>query len=180
LDGFVSDLTNSPLRKTAFLDAIVCDPPYGVREGLKVLGSRDPGKGKEPIVRNGELRHLQHDYVPPKRPYSFLAMLGDILQFAADSLVPGGRLCFWMPTANEDFSQLDIPTHPQLELLSVCVQVFNKWSRRLITYSRIQGDEEGPPAKRRELDKEETKRATADELNSFRKKYFEGFRPPAP
>lgn len=61
LDGFVSDLTNSPLRKTAFLDAIVCDPPYGVREGLKVLGSRDPEKGKEPVVRNGELRHL---YVP--------------------------------------------------------------------------------------------------------------------
>jgi tRNA (guanine10-N2)-methyltransferase len=58
LDGFVSDLTNSPLRKTAFLDAIVCDPPYGVREGLKVLGSRDPEKGKEPAVRDGELRHL--------------------------------------------------------------------------------------------------------------------------
>lgn len=58
LDGFVSDLTNSPLRKTKFLDAIVCDPPYGVREGLKVLGSRDPEKWKEPVVRDGELRHL--------------------------------------------------------------------------------------------------------------------------
>lgn len=68
----------------------------------------------------------QDDYVPPKRPYSFLAMLDDILQFAADHLVPGGRLCFWMPTANEDFSQLDIPTHPELEIVSVCVQEFNK------------------------------------------------------
>lgn len=58
LDGFVSDLTNSPLRKTKFLDAIVCDPPYGVREGLKVLGSRDLEKGKELVVRDGELRHL--------------------------------------------------------------------------------------------------------------------------
>lgn len=68
----------------------------------------------------------QDGYIPPKRPYSFLAMLEDILQFAADHLIPGGRLCFWMPTANEDFSQLDIPTHPELEIVSVCVQEFNK------------------------------------------------------
>lgn len=145
LDGFVSDLTNTPIRQTPFIDAIVCDPPYGVREGLKVLGNRDPEKGKEPVIRDGVLRHLyvprdlyhycsgalimgyrQDDYVPPKRPYGFLAMLDDIMQFAADHLVPGGRLCFWMPTVNEDFSQLDIPSHPQLQLVSVCVQEFNK------------------------------------------------------
>ncbi|PWW76050.1 tRNA guanosine-2'-O-methyltransferase [Tuber magnatum] len=175
LDGFVSDLTNTPVRRTAFIDAIVCDPPYGVREGLKVLGSRDPEKRKEPVIRGGVLRHLQNDYVPPKRPYSFLAMLDDIMQFAADHLVPGGRLCFWMPTANEDFSQLDIPTHPQLQLVSVCVQEFNKWSRRLMTYSRIQGDAQAPPTRERE-ERNRSKKATADELNSFRKKYFEGFR----
>jgi tRNA (guanine10-N2)-methyltransferase len=40
LDSFVSDLTNTPLRVGRWLDGIVCDPPYGVREGLKVLGSR--------------------------------------------------------------------------------------------------------------------------------------------
>lgn len=34
LDSFISDLTNTPLRLTRFLDGIVCDPPYGVREGL--------------------------------------------------------------------------------------------------------------------------------------------------
>ncbi|RPA99316.1 tRNA guanosine-2'-O-methyltransferase [Choiromyces venosus 120613-1] len=175
LDGFVSDLTNTPIRRTAFIDAIVCDPPYGVREGLKVLGSRDPEKLKQPVIRDGVLRHLQDDYVPPKRPYSFLAMLDDILQFAADHLVPGGRLCFWMPTANEDFSQLDIPTHPQLELVSVCVQEFNKWSRRLITYTRTQNTTHPLPTRERE-GRNDSKKATADELNSFRKKYFEGFR----
>lgn len=41
---FVSDLTNSPVRRAQILDGIVCDPPYGVREGLKVLGCRDPEK----------------------------------------------------------------------------------------------------------------------------------------
>lgn len=56
-DSFVADLTNTPLRAARLFDGIVCDPPYGVREGLKVLGSRDPTKGKEPIYRDGKAHH---------------------------------------------------------------------------------------------------------------------------
>lgn len=56
---FTADLTNSPIRriplskpgstesdgvKGRIFDGIVCDPPYGVREGLRVLGVRDPEK----------------------------------------------------------------------------------------------------------------------------------------
>lgn len=40
-DLFVADLTNTPLRRARILDGIVCDPPYGVREGLMVLGWKD-------------------------------------------------------------------------------------------------------------------------------------------
>jgi tRNA (guanine10-N2)-methyltransferase len=129
LDCFTSDLTNTPLRKTRFLDAVICDPPYGVREGLKVLGSRDPEAAKEPVLVDGVPGHLRPDYIPPKRPYGFLAMLDDILQFSADHLVDGGRLTFWMPTANDEEGEdgaLDIPAHPLLELRAVCVQDFNK------------------------------------------------------
>lgn len=57
-DSFAADLTNSPLRTARLFDGIVCDPPYGVREGLKVLGSRDQTKGKEPVFQNGEAHHL--------------------------------------------------------------------------------------------------------------------------
>ena len=57
LGGFISDLTHSPLRMDRLLDGIICDPPYGVREGLKVLGSRD-GSGKKVIYLNGEAAHL--------------------------------------------------------------------------------------------------------------------------
>lgn len=53
--AFAADLTNSPVRTNRRTwDGIVCDPPYGVREGLKVLGLKDPEntpwlveKGKE-------------------------------------------------------------------------------------------------------------------------------------
>ena len=44
-DAFSADLTNSPIcAGRRVFDAIVCDPPYGVREGLHVLGCRDPEK----------------------------------------------------------------------------------------------------------------------------------------
>ncbi len=53
-------------------------------------------------------------------------MLDDILDFAASSLVEHGRLSLWMPTANDEDVELDIPTHPYLEIVSVCIQAFNK------------------------------------------------------
>jgi len=66
------------------------------------------------------------DYVPPKKPYSFLAMIDDILAFAAETLVDNGRLSFWMPTANDEEEEFPIPAHPYLERVAVCSQVFNK------------------------------------------------------
>lgn len=53
-------------------------------------------------------------------------MLHDILNFAFAMLVEDGRLCMWMPTANEKNVELGLPSHPGLELLSVSVQDFNK------------------------------------------------------
>lgn len=57
LNSFISDLTYCPLREARILDGIICDPPYGVREGLKVLGTKD-GSGKEVVYINGEAAHL--------------------------------------------------------------------------------------------------------------------------
>lgn len=142
-DSFVADLTNTPLRSARLFDGIICDPPYGVREGLKVLGSRDPTKSKEPLIINGKAHHTyvelkfrsyvkllnfsrQEGYIPPKRPYSFMAMLDDILDFAALSLVENGRLSFWMPTSNEEDQEIHAPTHPCLHITSICTQDFNK------------------------------------------------------
>lgn len=65
-------------------------------------------------------------YVAPKKQYSFEAMLGDILEFAAHTLVINGRISLWMPTANEDDVEIDVPSNPYLELVSICIQPFNK------------------------------------------------------
>ena len=57
IDGLISDLTHSPLRSGRYLDGIICDPPYGVREGLKVLGTKD-GSGKKAVFIDGKAAHL--------------------------------------------------------------------------------------------------------------------------
>ncbi|KAI9158837.1 tRNA (guanine(10)-N2)-methyltransferase [Paramyrothecium foliicola] len=171
---FAADLTNSPIRThRRTWDGIVCDPPYGVREGLKVLGIKDPAKSTW-LIEKGIRCGMLPDYVPPKKPYSFLAMLDNILIFAADTLVDNGRLSFWMPTANDEQLEIPIPTHPCLEIVSICLQVFNKWSRRLITYRRLPDEQ----VSRSDLDAYKARQgtgSTADELNPFRRGYFRKF-----
>jgi tRNA (guanine10-N2)-methyltransferase len=154
--GVTADLTNTPLLHSRILDAIVCDPPYGVREGLKVLGHVKERLKYEVILNNGVPAHLQDDYVPPKKPYSFVRMLDDILDFSATRLVDGGRLCMWMPVAGakedpdaapeelekqaaaaaekeeesdgraEEAEEYAIPQHPALALVAESKQHFNK------------------------------------------------------
>jgi len=199
LGGFVADLTNSPVRRKRILQAIVCDPPYGVREGLKVLGSTRAALQEVVYLADSGLpAHLQPNYVPPKKAYSFFRMLDDILHFAAERLEDDGRLCMWMPVAGEvegeeaavavpesdgdamvgGAREYDIPRHPALRLVSVCTQDFNKWSRQLLTYRRV-GDGEvdrgeliGYKAGRLALQSGNGvgSSATANDLNEFRKK----------
>jgi tRNA (guanine10-N2)-methyltransferase len=126
LDGFVSDLTNSPIRKTRWLDGIVCDPPYGVREGLKVLGSTRQDLQKEVLLATGEPAHLAPGYIPPKRVYSFDAMMDDILQFGYEHMVDDARLSMWMPVANDEDMEIAVPSHPAMQLVAVSTQQFNK------------------------------------------------------
>ncbi|KAK7964069.1 hypothetical protein PG988_011043 [Apiospora saccharicola] len=156
-DCFVCDLTNSPVRKARFLDGIICDP--------HMESEKDSRYWALP------------DYVPPKKPYSFVAMLDDILQFATETLVDNGRLSFWMPTANDENQEIGVPLHPCMELVVVCTQVFNKWSRRLITYQRLPDSEVDQKALLEWQSRDQTSEGvTADELNPFRRHYFNGFR----
>lgn len=166
MDVMAMDFTHNAFRNDFYFDAIVCDPPYGVREGLKVLGARDEEKflGKEQVMIDGVAAHLRKDYIPTKKPYELPALLDDLLEFSAKHLHPDGRLCFWMPTSNEDFQEHHIPLHEDLKLISCCLQDFNKWSRRLLTYTRRPYNEKG-----------ESQNIKGVLDDNFRSKYFRGF-----
>ncbi|KAF9363199.1 hypothetical protein BGX34_004663 [Mortierella sp. NVP85] len=142
LDTLVFDICHAPWRKVngGIFDAIVTDPPYGVRAGAKTLGRKDSAKqATEPrmAVDEGVYAHLLPDYIPPTKPYEMSQVVADLLMFAVKNLVRGGRLVYWLPTVTEDYSIDDLPTHPCMELISNCEQAFGQWSRRLITMEKV-------------------------------------------
>lgn len=166
MDLLTMDFTNNAFRKDFSIDTIVCDPPYGIREGLKVCGAKDPEKaaGRENVVIDGEMAHFRRDFIHPKKPYELADLLGDLLQFAAERLPVGGRLAFWMPTANDDFQINNIPQHQQLELVYNLEQEFNKWLRRLLVYTKREG-----------VFGETTNGLKSNGVREFRERYFQGF-----
>lgn len=166
LDVMTMDFTHNALRSDLMIDTILCDPPYGIRESIKVLGARDPAKfeGKETIEIDGTKAFLRPEYIPTKKPYSLDSLLDDILQFSSERLPIGGRLAFWMPTANDENVETIIPLHENLELKYNCVQEFNKWSRRLLVYINRGPDYNGP-------ENHGAKRSTGN----FRDRYFTHF-----
>ena len=165
LDVLAMDFTNNSLRRSFQVDSIVCDPPYGVREGLRVCGARNPERaaGKENLIIDGEKAHLRRDFIPPKKPYQLGELLHDLLQFAAERLPINGRLAFWMPTTNEDSQEHDIPMHQNLQLLYCLNQDFNKWSRRLMVYSKC------------EKASQVSSSADLSKISNFRNLYFNSF-----
>ncbi|KAJ2823150.1 hypothetical protein FBU31_004378 [Coemansia sp. 'formosensis'] len=70
-------------------------------------------------------------------------VIGDLLGFAAEKLVVGGRLVYWLPTVAGEYDPKDLPTHPVLRVVANSEQPFGGWSRRLVTMEKIaplQGD----------------------------------------
>ncbi|OMJ10847.1 tRNA (guanine(10)-N2)-methyltransferase [Smittium culicis] len=142
LGNIVSDITKLPFRDSAFpsINAIITDPPYGVRAGAKKLGRKsgnDPVKSLQ-LVDGGEIpNHLRQDYYPPTCEYEMSNVIVDLLTLAAKVLVVGGRLVFWLPTVTDEYKDSDIPAHPSLTLIANSEQNFGSWSRRLITMEKI-------------------------------------------
>ncbi|KAL8286665.1 hypothetical protein RQP46_004193 [Phenoliferia psychrophenolica] len=142
LDCAAFDLTQHPFRTGEIFDAIVTDPPYGVRAGAKRLGRKD--NRIEPYVpalipgRESEgMPHKMEDYVPPTHPWEMEDVIRSLITFSLYLLKPGGRLVFFLPTDNAEYADVDIPVVDGLKLISNSSQDFGKWSRRLITMEKV-------------------------------------------
>ncbi|CAG8455026.1 13225_t:CDS:10 [Acaulospora morrowiae] len=147
LDTLVFDICHHPWRENLWFDAIVTDPPYGVRAGAKTLGRKDPSK--KPLVPkliDGIPAHKREDYYPPTKPYEMSEVLVDLLEFSARYLVIGGRLVYWLPTIVDEYSSADIPEHPCMKLISNSEQNFGQWSRRLVTMEKFKENLKGEHA----------------------------------
>ncbi|CCG84082.1 protein of unknown function [Taphrina deformans PYCC 5710] len=172
LDCLTFDVKHPPWHTNFRVDGILADPPYGVRAGAKTLGrspgTRHFGRREAGVMPDGRKVHERENYIPPKRPYELSDLADDLLDYAAGLLVDHGRLVFWLPTVNEDYSPVDLPQRSDLRLLANSTQNFGRWSRRLLTYTKVPLDQvEGPP---RRLD-----RLRQPGHVDFRYKYYSRF-----
>ncbi|OWZ13961.1 TRNA guanosine-2'-O-methyltransferase [Phytophthora megakarya] len=124
-----ADNSMSPLVKQCrgFFDAVVCDPPYGIRAGARKSGR------KRQIKSDVSMAVKQANYIAPTQPYAAEDVMKDLLEFAAQTLREGGRLVYLLPTTYE-YTDADLPRHPSLQVLANSEQkLTKKYARRLIT-----------------------------------------------
>ncbi|CAD2222409.1 tRNA guanosine-2'-O-methyltransferase TRM11 [Angomonas deanei] len=96
-------------------DAILTDPPYGLREPRKKVGE---GEGNKPAS------------------YSTHEVVLDLVLFAAEHLVVGGRLAFWHPTTDH-YTDDELPSHPSMKIqLNLPQRISLKVVRRLVVMEK--------------------------------------------
>lgn len=118
-------------------DAIICDPPYGVRAGGRKSGGRKLLKGVvDPYTVPDDKRT---DHIPSTGAYSLAECVHDLLDLAAKMLVMGGRLVYFYPVLRDNDSvDTNFPEHPCFKLVADCEQILSlRYSRVLLTMVKI-------------------------------------------
>ncbi|XP_056901187.1 tRNA (guanine(10)-N2)-methyltransferase homolog isoform X1 [Takifugu flavidus] len=164
LDVMVSDASKSVWRMAAVFDAIITDPPYGIRESTRRTGShKDNFKTPDGT--------FVESHVPVSQAYHLSDIFTDLLNFSAHHLVLGGRLVYWLPIYRPEYSEEMIPLHPCLQLISNCEQTLSSHtSRRLITMEKIKEPEDVDGL----IHLAEPWSRPYQGHNAFREKYFSG------
>ena len=81
---------------------------------------------------------LKNKYLWIKVDYHLGDIFADLLTFAANSLVEGGRLVFWIPVNREHYSEEKLPTHPNLRMVANCEQwLSSHTSRRCLVLEKV-------------------------------------------
>jgi tRNA (guanine10-N2)-methyltransferase len=133
-----ADLHRNPFRTNMqdVFDAVVADPPYGVRAG---------GRKSNSSLPDIDIRD-RATHIASTSPYPLGDCLHDLLDWSARMLVPGGRLAYWTPSLPEDDTSTggqmqassELPRHPNLCLKYNCEQILGgRYNRRLIVMEKI-------------------------------------------
>jgi tRNA (guanine10-N2)-methyltransferase len=119
-------------QHSPYFDAIVCDPPYGIRAGARKTGSRleDP----RPI-----LEEHRHDHIAQTQPYPVSEVMEDLLDMASKNLRLDGRLVYIIPSFSDFNPDVDLPRHPCLQLVHSCYQPLSiELGRRIVVMKKVQ------------------------------------------
>jgi tRNA (guanine10-N2)-methyltransferase len=125
----------------ALYDAIVTDPPYGIRAGARKSGSKL--ENPKPI-----LDKFRYDHIAQTQVYEVSDVMADLLDVSAQTLALGGRLVYIIPSMQDFDPETDLPVHECLKTVCVSYQPLqSELGRRLVTMEKIK---EYDPLKRAE------------------------------
>ncbi|KAJ3675521.1 hypothetical protein LUZ60_004563 [Juncus effusus] len=134
-------------------DAIICDPPYGVRAGGRKSGGRKLLNGKVDPYTVPDAKRVDH--IPSTAPYSLTECVHDLLDLSAKMLKIGGRLVFFFPILREEAEKTELPKHSCFELVSESEQILSyRYSRVLLTMVKVRVYTEEIEEKAREMHRE--------------------------
>ncbi|ESR65000.1 UPF0020 domain-containing protein [Citrus sinensis] len=117
-------------------DAIICDPPYGVRASGRKSGGRKLLKGVLDPYTVPDDKRVGH--IPSTAPYCLSECVHDLLDLAGRILVMGGRLVYFYPVLREDSTRNPFPEHLCFKLVASSEQILSsRYSRVLLTMVKI-------------------------------------------
>lgn len=135
-----------PLRFGVKLDAIIADPPYGIRAGARKTGEN--GRAIKP--------EFLDTHIPSLQKYESSEVIEDLLDAAFDMLKVGGRLVYLFPVESaiwQKQGQGSLPKRNGLRLLySGHDQLRLGMSRILVTMEKIDVDENGSAQKKQRVE----------------------------
>uniref|UniRef100_A0A4W5LCK6 tRNA (guanine(10)-N(2))-methyltransferase TRMT11 n=1 Tax=Hucho hucho TaxID=62062 RepID=A0A4W5LCK6_9TELE len=160
VDVLVSDASKPIWRDGMLFDAIITDPPYGIRESTRRTGSQ-----------KDSVKPPEDYHVPVSMAYHLSDIFTDLLNFSAHHLVIGGRLVYWLPIYRPEYCEEMVPLNACLRLVSNCEQTLSSHtSRRLITMEKIKEPEETDAL----AHLSDPHFSPYQGHNAFREKYFSG------
>ncbi|EZA60985.1 tRNA (guanine(10)-N2)-methyltransferase homolog [Ooceraea biroi] len=134
IDVVVADFSYPLWRPNLRIDAIITDPPYGIREATERIGTMKIN----PVIEE----HQATSHIPSKIDYGLNQIFKDLLCFSVRHLRLDGRLVCWYPLFRDQYSEDQLPVHPCLELIANSEQILSNYtSRRLLTYKKIKEPE---------------------------------------
>eukprot|EP00042_Codosiga_hollandica_P032205 m.202530 g.202530 ORF g.202530 m.202530 type:complete len:233 (-) comp53838_c0_seq15:13-711(-) len=115
VDVLVADNYRCAWREGVKFDAIVTDPPYGIREGARKIAASGPIPSA-----------LREGHKPKIQDYSLTDVYGDLFAFACRFLVLGGHLVFFVPVIRAEYEVSKLPSHPCFRMTANSEQVLNR------------------------------------------------------
>ena len=98
----------------------------------------DTGVAADAGAGAGAETETERKYPQRGARYERDAVFDELLDFAAETLLMGGRLVYWLPVIQDEYNHDQVPRHPCLEIIANCEQPLSgKLARRLITMAKV-------------------------------------------